>query len=556
VTHIHGPGRLPRRLLQLTAFLVAALVLGAKSSGAEERALPSDLAQVPPDSGVFFTFRLGDLAAGKVGKQLLAQLRQHKENLAAALEGQLGVPLADVERLTVLPAEDVWVVRTARPYDREKLLDALAPKAERRKHEDRTYYHDEASGTDVSLVDDRVFLLARSRGPKRGLLRLWERPPSKDKALGEALALAAGKHDFVAGLTPSLLVEYFAIGYNDDGQDRGAPPATEQKPRNLPPEALPYKPLFQARRATLVGDLGDEAKVELRLSFPDKEIARDGETALRTALYVLRELLARAPEELGVAPEKARSVGAVLGRMQAALKAATVTRENAAVSAAARVDVEGSIVATLAQQLIDAGLGRRVENNLKQLVLGIVNYADTNGGKVPAGVFDKAGKPLLSWRVAILPYIEQDALYKEFRLDEPWDSEHNKKLVARMPKVFAGLNARLNEQGKTLLLAPSGAGTAWPGGPDKMRYPASFPDGTSNTILLVLADDARAVEWTKPDDLKYDPKDPHAGLAQLAGRFVFGMADGSVHTTRATISKETLRYAFDPADGLPLGNDW
>ncbi len=53
-----------------------------------------------------------------------------------------------------------------------------------------------------------------------------------------------------------------------------------------------------------------------------------------------------------------------------------------------------------------------------------------------AAILDKNGKPLLSWRVALLPYIEQDALYRQFKLDEPWDSEHNKKLIAQMPKIY------------------------------------------------------------------------------------------------------------------------
>ncbi len=196
-------------------------------------------------------------------------------------------------------------------------------------------------------------------------------------------------------------------------------------------------------------------------------------------------------------------------------------------------------------------------NNLHQLVLASHNYADTNGGTLPAVAnFDKAGKPLLSWRVHLLPYLDEDKLYKEFHLDEPWDSDHNKKLIAKMPAVFRNSNRKLNEQGKTVFLAPTGKGTAWPGGAAGMRLPADFPDGLSNTILLILADDAHAVEWTKPEDLKIDPDKPHAGLGQRAGAFLVGLADGSAHPVKPTISKETLRNAFDPADGNVLGDDW
>src|SRR5262249_54155708 len=71
------------------------------------------------------------------------------------------------------------------------------------------------------------------------------------------------------------------------------------------------------------------------------------------------------------------------------------------------------------------------QNNLKQIALAMHNYNDAYNGKLPAhAIYSKDGKkPLLSWRVAILPFIEQDNLYQQFHLDEPWDSEHNKKLI-------------------------------------------------------------------------------------------------------------------------------
>jgi hypothetical protein len=211
----------------------------------------------------------------------------------------------------------------------------------------------------------------------------------------------------------------------------------------------------------------------------------------------------------------------------------------------------------VARWAVASAMRIRASNNMHQLNLAAINHADANGGTMPAvATFDKAGKPLLSWRVHLLPYLDQNALYKEFHLDEPWDSDHNKKLIAKMPAVFRGASRKLNEQGKTTFLAPTGKGTAWPGGGAALRYPASFTDGTSNTILFVLADDDHAVEWTKPDDLKIDPDKPHAGLGKRAGTFVVGIADGSVRFLKPTISKETLWAAFTPDAGDILGSDW
>ena len=76
-------------------------------------------------------------------------------------------------------------------------------------------------------------------------------------------------------------------------------------------------------------------------------------------------------------------------------------------------------------------------NNEKQIALAMHNYHAANDHLPPAAIKDKAGKPLLSWRVAILPYLEQAALYNKFHLDEPWDSPHNKALIASMPAVYA-----------------------------------------------------------------------------------------------------------------------
>ncbi len=95
-------------------------------------------------------------------------------------------------------------------------------------------------------------------------------------------------------------------------------------------------------------------------------------------------------------------------------------------------------------------------NNLKQIGLAMHNYESTFGTFPPAYIADKAtGKPLLSWRVAILPFLEQDALYKQFHLDEPWDSAHNKTLIARMPPVYRSPGRRRQAGNDTVRHAAS-----------------------------------------------------------------------------------------------------
>jgi hypothetical protein len=213
---------------------------------------------------------------------------------------------------------------------------------------------------------------------------------------------------------------------------------------------------------------------------------------------------------------------------------------------------------TVVKRIYQTAHRGKVESRLHQLVLAMHNYSDTYKGQMPAiANFDKQGKPLLSWRVHLLPYVGEQKLYKEFHLDEPWDSPHNKKLLERMPSVYQGPNRKLNADGKTIFLVPVGKEVAFTGGPERRLFPKDFPDGTSNTILIVEADDSYAVPWTKPEDLKIDLEHPERGLGgHFHDGFVLGIADGSTHFVKKTVSKATLRYAFTIAGGDTLGPDW
>lgn len=201
------------------------------------------------------------------------------------------------------------------------------------------------------------------------------------------------------------------------------------------------------------------------------------------------------------------------------------------------------LLAPLLQRVRQTAIETKDTNKLKQIGIALFNYHDTYNHFPAAASTDKKGRRLLSWRVHILPYIEQVNLYKEFHLDEPWDSAHNKKLIARMPAVFAPANAKLAAQGKTTYLAPIGQDTVFPGTrPVKIT---EITDGTSNTILIVEASDDRAVPWTRPDDLPIDPANPAKGLHNRAGKgFLTLFADSSVHFLPANIDKKMLAALF------------
>jgi hypothetical protein len=76
-------------------------------------------------------------------------------------------------------------------------------------------------------------------------------------------------------------------------------------------------------------------------------------------------------------------------------------------------------------------------DHLFQLALAVHAYAEVRDLQLPpAVVTDKTGRPLYSWRVLLLPFLHEESLFNQFHLDEPWDSEHNKTLIEKMPAVY------------------------------------------------------------------------------------------------------------------------
>jgi Protein of unknown function (DUF1559) len=183
-------------------------------------------------------------------------------------------------------------------------------------------------------------------------------------------------------------------------------------------------------------------------------------------------------------------------------------------------------------------------NNLKQLGLAMHNYHSSKGSFPPKAVFDKDGKALLSWRVLLLPYLDQRKLAEEIHLDEAWDSEHNKKLVESMPKVFQS-GGESEKPGETAYLAFTGKGTIFDG--KKGIKLLEITDGTSNTIMFV--ESARGVPWTKPEDLAYDPDKPLPKLGLVPEGFLSTFCDGSVRFLRSNVPEETLRALITASGG-------
>jgi hypothetical protein len=187
-------------------------------------------------------------------------------------------------------------------------------------------------------------------------------------------------------------------------------------------------------------------------------------------------------------------------------------------------------------------------NKFKFIALALHNFAASNGCRFPSAAIRKDGRPLLSWRVAILPYLAEPRLYGKFRLDEPWDSPHNLPLLSEIPDVYAPVIGRDRTPHSTYYQALVGPGTLFDG-----EEGAKVLDSYITSPTLMVVEGARPVPWTKPEDVAYLP----GQMADFGGQFADGayacFADGSARFLCRKIASETIRALIAAGKGQTVG---
>jgi hypothetical protein len=544
------------RTVGWTAFAAVALAMltqpGSSVAQAPKAGPAPSLEMMPADAMLFLHFRVADLRESPFGKQLRAALAKEDPQGEAEIEKNLGVPVSNLATITMIQLRldspqprSAVLFTTASPFNKDKLLEATKA----------TTLHANATGLDVYPIGRNEALVLIG---DRTFCRTDNMSPDEAAAFGKAMQDRVGQA--AAGpMKPAIdraAGKVVGFGLNVKGLPP-LPPGFQ-----LPPPFDALSPLLKAELITGTADIaGSQLAISAHADFPGAAEATAGEAAVKAGLKLLNDfvgqVVANPPKDAN-----GKLVVPILKEVQTALGKAEVSRDQNAVVAkmatpalASRSNEMATAIAAGIREMRESADRARDSNNLKQIVLAMHNFNDATGNLPAHAIYSKDGKPLLSWRVAILPYIEQDQLYKEFRLDEPWDSEHNKKLIPKMPQIYVSPKSTANEPGRTHYQVFVGGGAPWQRGAAGPNIPRTFVDGTSNTIMIAEA--GEAVPWTKPDDLPYDPAKPLPKLGLTVDKsFLVAMADGSVRWVKRSVTEKTLRAAITAAGGEILGPDW
>jgi DNA-directed RNA polymerase subunit RPC12/RpoP len=492
-----------------------------------------DLALIPPTAQGFATVRAGD--AWKT--DALLRLRNEQPEVRDAIkkaEADTGLAIPDCERVTVV-FDDVgiglragagerepawWVIcLTARPYDKKRLQETFAPGAAELSYQNRKYHVSEGSGSKMAVYfhTDRVFVV----GPRAGVHACLDHlgSPKTEGPLKAAIKEAAGKHHFVAGLGP----------------------LTEKFRKGLPPAMQDFAPLFEAQSVTARGDLNTALELELTFTYADASKAVEAAAAADG----LRKLaLDKLPKLKEVAKDKE-----FLDSLDSTLTGLTVEQKKELVHVRLKTGASvGKLAAALARLRDTAGVSD-VGESLRRIAAALKAYHDDPKNKrYPPGAGTRAdNKPLLSWRVHLLPYLGEEELYRKFHLNEDYNSPHNRALKDQMPSVYRSPN----------LLAPMTYyqvcfGPDAPFDGDRQLRKEDIRDGLSNTIAVVEA--AIPVEWTSPNDFYFDPTGFQQSMLgrPSADRFSVVMFDGTVHSYQRTIELNKLKALITPSGREPV----
>ncbi len=497
------------------------------------------LAYVPPDAAVFVHLRAGEVWNIPLFAEIRKSAGKDLDKALGVIENEVGIPIQLVDTATFCyptmpqgPGDEttfLLIVNTTRPYDKNTLMKSVRAKDAKIKDNMVELGSRGEKKLFLKFADETTFVVLHET-----LIERFNKGPGRDEkkvgVMSDALKMARDKHQFVLSVDFSMLPnEIFTAA---------------------PDELKPFLPLLKSKSAVLVGDLKDkELRLGVHFACANADAAKEAEESFKLLMRLAADGLAEVMMDKNYLKEAAFLMP-LLKELEKTVKNVKIVRngDRLETSGVVKLDLAvGEIVAKAIQKINEESARSERTNNLKQIAIAMHNYHDTYQGFPSSAICDKKGKPLLSWRVSILPYIEQNELYKQFKLDESWDSEHNKKLIEKMPKIYA--LPGVNNPGKTHFKVFTGGGAVF----DVIQTSKiqEIADGTSNTVMVVEA--AEPTIWSKPDDLEFDPEKPIArNLRFVDDRTVVAFCDGSVRFLKKKIEDKIWALLIQKNDGQPI----
>lgn len=339
------------------------------------------------------------------------------------------------------------------------------------------------------------------------------------------------------------------------------PTAIRSYMSEVPPNPITglVSPLWlHASNHTMSITLREESEIRLVSSSADEQSNEILESSIRAILTMLEGM---ASNLATATPLSQQGGGEVLGKF---LTTRTLSRNGKTVKLVLSGDANdtrkliASVVTPVVEQSRAAAQRSRQSNQLKQIMLAMHKYDAAYNHFPPAVVIDPESGIARSWRVELLPFLEDTQqngeLYSQYRKNEPWDSEANRAVLAKMPEVYRHPSQSVTST-KTSVVAAFGPGLLFdPGVPGGMPM-SKILDGTSNTIAVFEA--KSDIPWTKPEDISIHVEDQT--LPEFGGFFPegwhTGFADGSVRFISTQIDRKVLRNILtrDGGEGINEG---
>lgn len=515
-------------------FLACLILLASLGTAAAAEPKPN-LPGVQADGFAFATVNVAQLWDSDILKPAKAGLMKLGSQFDGDIEKDTGFKLEAISRITLYWPEPIDPKKSLRPFSIvtarkpfERAQQAKAMKAIS-SEEALKEFGKEIEGVTgknvyfqarnaVIFIDDTTYIV------------------SPDLPRGSEATIALLK--VLAGTTPAVTKGPLADGIAAIEKHTAlvaadfAPLRNYFDNRELFPEMKPFSTLIQAERGLITFDFGTTISASAKLTFFDVETAKKAEPQSAALANYATELLKDFRKLPGGDEETKAIVVPIIDFALAAFDKPKIARDGKTLDVTLSREIDAPVkkaIGAFPTWAAVASERMKTMNNLKQLGIAMHNYHDAIG-HFPQDIVDQNGKPILSWRVQLLPYVEQAPLANQIDRTKPWNDPANKKFLEEMPEVFQIVGRATNAKGQTYfqsLTAPKllneGNPLLVPGHQQKIER---ITDGSSNTLMIVEGE--IAVNWMEPGDITYDPKKmPKLGNPKT-GKMAAGFADGSV----------------------------